>query len=58
MGMAVGKFHDQGDAKWIVIREQLRGHNDTPFGQPTPGRSIDLPGMAALKTYYIRCNRL
>jgi hypothetical protein len=22
-----GKFHDQG--KWIVIRGQLRGHNDT-----------------------------
>jgi hypothetical protein len=21
-----GKFHDQGDAKWIVIRGQLRGH--------------------------------
>jgi hypothetical protein len=31
-----GKFHDQGDAKWIVIREQLRGHNNTPFGRPTP----------------------
>jgi hypothetical protein len=30
-----GKFHDQGDAKWIVIRGQLRGHNDTPTrGQP------------------------
>jgi hypothetical protein len=26
----VGEFHDQGDAKWIVIR--LRGHNDIPFG--------------------------
>jgi hypothetical protein len=25
-----GEFHDQGDAKWIVIRLQLRGHNDTP----------------------------
>jgi hypothetical protein len=33
----LGKFHDQGDAKWIVIRGQLRGHNDMPFGQPTPG---------------------
>jgi hypothetical protein len=32
-----GKFHDQWDAKWIVIRGQLRGHNDTPFGHPTPG---------------------
>jgi primosomal protein N' len=27
-----GKFHDQGDAKWIVIRGQLRGHNDTLCG--------------------------
>jgi hypothetical protein len=30
-----GEFHDQGDAKWIVIKGQLRGHNDTPFGRPT-----------------------
>jgi hypothetical protein len=34
---------DQGDAKWIVIRGQLRGDNDMPFGQPTP--------LAALKAY-------
>jgi hypothetical protein len=27
-----GKFHDQGDAKWMVIRGQLRGHNNTPCG--------------------------
>jgi hypothetical protein len=25
----LGKFHDQGDTKWIVI-------NNTPFGRPTP----------------------
>jgi hypothetical protein len=36
----IGKFHDQGDAKWIVIRGQLKCHNDTPFGRPTPGRPI------------------
>jgi hypothetical protein len=24
-----GEFHDQRDAKWIIIRGQLRGHNDT-----------------------------
>jgi hypothetical protein len=24
-----GELYDQGDAKWIVIRGQLRGHNDT-----------------------------
>jgi hypothetical protein len=35
-----GEFHDQGDAKWIVIRGQLRGHNDAPFGRPTSGRPI------------------
>jgi hypothetical protein len=33
-----GEFHDQGDAKWIVIRRQLRGHNDTPCGRQAPGR--------------------
>jgi hypothetical protein len=27
-----GKFHDQGDAKWIKIRGQLKGHNETPCG--------------------------
>jgi hypothetical protein len=27
-----GKFYDQGDAKWTVIRGQLRGHNDMPQG--------------------------
>jgi hypothetical protein len=39
-----GEFHDQGDAKWIVIRLLLLGHNDTPFGWPTPGRPIGCPG--------------
>jgi hypothetical protein len=29
-----GESHDQADAEWIVIRRQLRGHNDTPFGPP------------------------
>jgi hypothetical protein len=39
-----GKSIDQGDAKWIIIiRGQLRGHNDTPFGRPTPGRPIGRP---------------
>jgi hypothetical protein len=32
-----GESHDQADAEWIVIRTQLRGHNDTPFGRPAPG---------------------
>jgi hypothetical protein len=35
---ARGEFHDQGDAKWIVIKGQLRGHNHTPFGRPGVGR--------------------
>ena len=39
----LSEFHDQGDAKWIVIRGQLRGHNDTSFGRPTPGRPIGRP---------------
>jgi hypothetical protein len=33
--LSSGEFHDQADADWIVIRGQLRGHNDTPIGQPT-----------------------
>jgi hypothetical protein len=28
-----GGSHDQADAEWIVIRTQLRGHNDAPFGR-------------------------
>jgi hypothetical protein len=39
-----GEFHDQGDAKWIVIRGQLRDHNDMPLGRPAPGRPIGRPG--------------
>jgi hypothetical protein len=31
-----GESHDQADAEWIVIRTQLRSHNDTPFGRPAP----------------------
>jgi hypothetical protein len=43
------EFHDQGDAKWIVIRRQLRGHNDTPFGGPIPGQPIGCPGVGRPK---------
>jgi hypothetical protein len=28
---------------WIVIRGQLRGHNDTPFGRPTHNRPFYRP---------------
>jgi hypothetical protein len=41
----VGEFHDQGDAKSIVIRRPLRGHNDTPFGRATSGQPIGRPGV-------------
>jgi hypothetical protein len=40
-----GGFHDRTDAEWIVIRGPLRGHNDTPFGRPTPGWPVDCPGL-------------
>jgi len=39
-----GKFHDQGDAKWIVIRGQLWGDDDTSCGQRARGWPIDRPG--------------
>jgi hypothetical protein len=48
----MGEFHDQGDAKWIVIRGHLRGHNDTPFGQPTPGQPIGCPGAGRLQRVF------
>jgi hypothetical protein len=41
----MGKFHNQGDAKWIVIRGLLRSHNDTLFKRPTPGWPISYPGV-------------
>jgi hypothetical protein len=41
----MGGLHDQGDAKWIVIKEQLRGHTDMPFGQTTPSRPIGQLGV-------------
>jgi hypothetical protein len=40
----LGKFDNQGDTKWIVIRGLLRVHNDTPFGRLTP---------AALRAYLV-----
>jgi hypothetical protein len=46
-----GKFHDQGDARWIVIRGQVRGHNDTPVGRKTPAGLSAALGLAALKAY-------
>jgi hypothetical protein len=40
-----GELHDQGHAKWRVIRRQPWGHNDTPFERPTPGRPVGGPGV-------------
>jgi hypothetical protein len=40
-----GKFHDQGDAEWIVIRGQLSGCNDMPSERPTPGQPISHSGV-------------
>jgi hypothetical protein len=40
-----GEFQGQADAKWIVIRGPLRGHNDTPCRRPTPGWPIGRPGV-------------
>jgi hypothetical protein len=49
----VGGCHDSVDAEWIVIRRPLRGHNDTPFGRPTPGRPIGHPqGVFGVFSYY------
>jgi hypothetical protein len=45
-----GEFHNQGEAKWIVIRRPLSGHNDTPFGQPPAGLSA-ARGLATLRAY-------
>jgi hypothetical protein len=44
-----GDSHDQADAEWIVIRTQLRGHNDTPFGRPAPAGPPAARGLAALR---------
>jgi hypothetical protein len=38
-----GKLRDQRDAKWIVIRRSLWGHNDTSCGWPAPGWPIRRP---------------
>ena len=40
-----GELHDQADAKWIVIRGLLKGHNDMRCGRPTPGWPISCPGV-------------
>jgi hypothetical protein len=48
---ANGGFDNQADAEWIVIRTQLRGHNDTPFGRIAPGRPSG-PAYFVCFSYY------
>jgi hypothetical protein len=46
---STGEFHDHRDAKGIVIRGQVRGHNDTPFGR----RGVGHPqGVFGVFSYY------
>jgi hypothetical protein len=47
-----GGCHDLADAEWIVIRRPLRGHNDTPFGQPTPSRPIGRRGVGHAQSVF------
>jgi hypothetical protein len=48
-----GEFHDQGDAKWIVIRGQLRGHKDMPLGGQSPAGLLAAQELAALRAYLV-----
>jgi hypothetical protein len=48
-----GKSHDQADTEWIVIRTQLRGHNDTPFGRLAPVSPPAARGLAALRACFV-----
>jgi hypothetical protein len=44
-GAVVGGEESEGRRGWEwVIRRRLWGHNNMPFGQPTPGRNIGCPG--------------
>jgi hypothetical protein len=45
-----GESHDQADAEWMVIRTQLRGHNDTAFRRPAPAGP---PAARGLRAYFV-----
>jgi hypothetical protein len=51
-----GGSHDQADAEWIVIWTQLRGHNDTHFGWPSPVGPLAARGLAALQATFVCFN--
>jgi hypothetical protein len=65
VNFTIGGSHDQADAEWIVIRTQLWGHNDTPFGRPAARQPSGQPpvgppagppaarGLAALRAYFV-----
>jgi hypothetical protein len=46
-----GKFHDMGDAEWIVTRGQLRGYNNTPSGGEPPAGLSAAWGLATLRAF-------
>jgi hypothetical protein len=46
--ITIGEFHDQGDTKWILIRGQLRSHNDTRSGGQPPADLSAAQGLAPL----------
>jgi hypothetical protein len=47
--VAVGDSHHQADAKWMVLRRPLWGHNDTPCGKVS---LIDDPNVRPLSTQF------
>jgi hypothetical protein len=49
----IGGSHDQADAEWIVIRTQLRGHNECPLGGQPPAGPSAARGLTALRAYFV-----
>jgi hypothetical protein len=48
-----GGFHDQGEAKWIVIKGQLRVIMIRPSGGQPPVGLLAAMGLAALRVYLV-----
>jgi hypothetical protein len=49
----MGCCHDQGDTKWIVIREPLRVITIHPSDGQPPAGLVATRGLAALKSYLV-----